>query len=269
MRRGICALGIALMACAILLGVEPAHAHGIDPNSAKALSQGGLLAFFEVGAKHMLTGYDHLLFLFGVMFFLTSVREIFIYITAFTLGHSATLISATLAGIRANYFLVDAAIAISVIYKGFDNLDGFRRGFGVRAPNLLAMVFIFGLIHGFGLSTRFQNIGLPKDGLFGRLLSFNAGVELGQLAALIAMVAVLAVFRRSGAFDPLSRIANVGLMICGSLLFLMQVHGYLHTTYPEDFGFNSIEHWLDHYENKTESDGSEEAPPESAPTTGK
>ena len=119
------------------------------------------MAYFWAGAVHMLTGYDHLLFLFGVMFFLTSFKDIVTFITAFTVGHSITLISATLYGVQANYFLIDAVIAISVIYKGFDNLDGFRRWFGIEPPNLLAMVFGFGLIHGFGLAPGCKSSGCP------------------------------------------------------------------------------------------------------------
>ena len=156
---------------AILLAVGPAWAHGIHGTQIKALSDGGPLTYMASGALHMLTGYDHLLFLFGVMFFLTAIWEIVTFITAFTVGHSITLIGATLAGVQANYFLIDAAIAVSVIYKGFDNLDGFRRYFGIAAPSLLAMVFVFGLVHGFGLSTRFQQLPLPKEGLATRLSS--------------------------------------------------------------------------------------------------
>ena len=140
-------------------------------------------------------------------------------------------------------------IAISVIYKGFDNLDGFRRWIGIEPPNLLGMVFGFGLIHGFGLSTRLQQIGLPDDGLFSRIFAFNVGVELGQIAALIAMLAVLALFRKSRFFAPFSALANAFLVIAGSLLFLFQIHGYLHTTYPDDFGFSSNQHIIDHFNN--------------------
>ena len=196
----------------------------------------GPLEYFKAGSIHMLTGYDHLLFLFGVMFFLTKFRDIVTFITAFTIGHSITLIAATLYGIQVNYFLIDAVIAISVIYKGFDNLDGFRKWFAIQSPNLLAMVLGFGLIHGFGLSTRLQHIGLPSDGLTPRLLAFNAGVELGQIAALIVMSGILSVFRRANLFAPFTAIANTFLVIAGSLLFFVQMHGCLHTTYPDDFG---------------------------------
>lgn len=241
-------VGLAFVCCG--LAGSSAFAHTLTAVQAKALMQGGLLQYFKAGAIHMLTGYDHLLFLFGVMFFLTTFREIVTFITAFTIGHSITLIFATLYGIQANYFLIDAVIAISVIYKGFDNLDGFRKWFDVQAPNLLAMVLGFGLIHGFGLSTRLQHIGLPNEGLTSRLLAFNAGVEVGQIAALVAMTAVLSAFRRGNQFKPFTRIANTSLVIAGSLLFLMQMHGYLHSEYPDDFGFSTTQHWIDHFNNE-------------------
>src|SRR5215204_2770082 len=172
---------------AAVLLASPVVAHGVSETEAIALMEGGHLAYVKAGAVHMLTGYDHLLFLFGVMFFLTTFRNIVKFITAFTLGHSITLVCATLLGIKANYFLIDAAIAISVIYKGFDNLDGFRRWIGMNEPNLLWMVLGFGLVHGFGLSTRLQQLPLPNEGLVTRILAFNVGVEIGQVAALVAM----------------------------------------------------------------------------------
>lgn len=133
----------------------------------------------KLGAKHMLTGVDHLLFLFGVMFFLRRFGDVLKYVTAFTAGHSITLLFATLSGITANYYLIDAVIALTVCYKGFENNDGFQRHLGVRPPHLVAMVFLFGLVHGFGLSTRLQQLPLGDTGLVARILSFNAGVELG------------------------------------------------------------------------------------------
>jgi len=197
----------------------------------------------------MLTGYDHLLFLFGVMFFLTTFRDIVRFITAFTLGHSITLVSATLLGIKANYFLIDAVIAISVIYKGFENLDGFRRWIGLNSPNLLVMVFAFGLIHGFGLSTRLQQLPLPTEGLVTRILAFNLGVELGQIAALVAMAWLLGLAREDAKdIGPFARVSNAGLMAAGAFLFLMQMHGYAHMSNPHDFGFNRDDHVYHHEE---------------------
>ena len=256
-----------MLILAICAASGVALAHGIHADQIRTIKYGGPLEYFWVGAKHMLTGYDHLLFLFGVMFFLTNLKDIVTFITAFTVGHSITLIAATLYGVQANYFLIDAVIAVSVIYKGFDNLDGFRKWIGITPPWLLGMVFGFGLIHGFGLATRLQDIGLPDDGLTPRLLSFNAGVEVGQIAALAVMAAVLTLFRRSSAFPPFAILANGFLIVAGSLLFLMQMHGYQHTAYPDEFGFSTNSHILDHFNNDIASGDqvSEPAPPAATP----
>jgi hydrogenase/urease accessory protein HupE len=238
-----------LVACGVLLamllvGTSPSYAHGISEADKQAMLDGGYLNYLWLGATHMLTGYDHLLFLFGVMFFLTSVREIIKFVTAFTIAHSITLIGATFAGVTANYYLIDAVIAISVCYKGFDNNDRFRSYLGVKAPNLLAMVFVFGLIHGFGLSTRLQQLPLGDDSaeILGRIVSFNVGVELGQIAALIVMVLVLSLWRARPSFPRFSKVANDGLVLVGFLLLLMQLHGYLHTQDPSEFGFDDDGH---------------------------
>lgn len=214
--------------------------HGISEDARQRMLEGGYLQYVVLGAEHMLTGYDHLLFLFGVIFFLTNLRDIVRLVTAFTLGHSITLTAATFMGITANYFLIDAVIALSVIYKGFDNIDGFRRYLEVEAPRLTTAVFAFGLIHGFGLSTRLQQLPLGDPGLamFGRILAFNVGVELGQVAALLGMMLVLNVWRRRPSFAKFSMTANHALMAAGLLLFIMQMHGYVHTSGPGEFGFN-------------------------------
>lgn len=235
----------------VLSGVSlnGALAHGFHGDHAQGLAYGGPLTYFRYGVLHMLTGYDHLLFLFGVMFFLTSSRDILKFVTAFTVGHSITLIAATLLGVKANAYLIDAVIAVSVIYKGFDNFDGFRRWIGIGAPHLLGVVFGFGLLHGFGLSTRLQEFGLPTDGLVVRLLAFNAGVEVGQIAALAVMFAALTWVRRTTGFAPFTIVANAFLVIAGSLLFLHQLHGYQHNAYPDDLGWSTNGHILDHLQN--------------------
>jgi hypothetical protein len=192
------------------------------------MTDGGILEYIWLGAEHMVTGYDHLLFLFGVIFFLKGFRDVVRFITAFTLGHCITLLGATLAGVTANAYMVDAVIAISVIYKGFENLDGFNKLFGKRAPNLLGMVFLFGLIHGFGLSTRLQELPLGDDGLISRILAFNVGVELGQVAALTLMLGIFKIWRASDAFERFANAANSALVFAGLGLFVYQVHGYLH-----------------------------------------
>jgi hypothetical protein len=211
-----------------------AHAHGISESSRETMSEGGLASFVWLGAEHMVTGYDHLLFLFGVIFFLTGFRDIVRFITAFTLGHCITLLGATLLGISANAYLIDAVIALSVIYKGFENLDGFNRYVGVRAPNLLLMVFGFGLIHGFGLSTRLQELSLGSEGLVAKILAFNVGVELGQIAALSVMLGVFALWRSAPSFERAGRAANVALVAAGALLFVFQMVSFLSDGHAHD-----------------------------------
>ena len=227
------------------------YAHGISADAKSAMLKGGPGQYLWLGAEHMITGYDHLLFLFGVIFFLTSFKDILKFVTVFTLGHCLTLILATYLGVTANYFLVDAVIALSVCYKGFDNNGYFKSYLGFsKSPNLLGMVFAFGLIHGFGLSTRLQQLPLGEKGgaFLGRILSFNVGVEVGQVCALVLMLLLLSGVRKTDLFQKLSRVANDLLILAGFLLFLMQMHGYLHTSYPDEFGFSKDEH-LHHHED--------------------
>lgn len=201
-------------------------AHGVAEQDKHRMIEGGLMDYLILGAKHMMTGYDHLLFLFGVIFFLTKFKDIVKFVTAFTIGHSITLIFATFLGITANEYLVDAVIALTVIYKGFDNIEGFRRYLKINAPNLMIMVFIFGLIHGFGLSTRLQQLPLGTDGLLAKIISFNVGVELGQIAALAVMAIVLAGWRKTSSFAKFSRAANILLMVAGFCLLAYQISLY-------------------------------------------
>ncbi len=221
-----------------------ALAHGISEEDKQRMLDGGYVQYIGLGASHMLTGYDHLLFLFGVLFFLKTFRDIAKFVTAFTIGHCVTLILATFLKITMNYFLVDAVIAFTVMYKGFDNNNGFQKHFGMRSPNLLTMVFAFGLIHGFGLSTRLQQLPLGEDAtaLLGRILAFNLGVELGQIVALVPMVGLLAVWRRRPSFGKFSVAANQGLIAIGIVLFFMQLHGYWHDSDPDGFRFPAQEH---------------------------
>ena len=217
-------------------------AHGMsDEDKAKALEASNW-EYIELGATHMITGYDHLLFLFGVIFFITSFKEIVKFITVFTIGHSITLVFATLYQIQANYYLVDAVIALTVIYKAFDNLDGFKRYLNTNSPDLLWMVFGFGLIHGFGLSTRLQMLPLDEEGLVLRILSFNIGVEFGQIAALGIMLIFLSFWRKRDSFVRFSDASNVLLMLAGFFLLNMQLHGYQHSSYIDEFPFNEGEH---------------------------
>ncbi len=231
---------MALLFCAPML----VAAHGISQADQESMLSGGYALYVVLGATHMLTGYDHLLFLFGVVFFLTGFKDIAKFVTAFTLGHCITLIVATYLKITWNFYLVDAIIALSVMYKGFDNNGGFQRHFGTKSPNLLAAVFLFGLLHGFGLSTRLQQLPLGDDNvaILGRILSFNVGVEIGQIMALSVMVGLLAIWRRRESFQRFAVAANTGLIYAGGLLLLMQLHGYLHDSDPNSFRFPADEH---------------------------
>jgi hypothetical protein len=234
------AAGLALLAGLPLAAL----AHGISDADRQRMLDGGYLQYVGLGASHMLTGYDHLLFLFGVVFFLTSFKEVVKFVSVFTLGHCLTLIFATFYKITWNYYLVDAIIALSVIYKAFDNNGGFQRVFQMKSPNLLGAVFGFGLLHGFGLSTRLQQLPLGDDpwAMLGRILSFNVGVELGQIAALAVMVSLLAAWRHTASFTRFSYAANLGLMYLGVGLLLMQLHGYQHDADPDSFRFPAAEH---------------------------
>src|ERR1700687_6042260 len=167
---------------ALVCTAVPLLAHNVAARDAAFLkaNQGTqIFPFLYLGAKHMVTGYDHLLFLFGVIFFLYRLKDVAIYVTCFAVGHSVTLLAGVLSGVRANPFLVDALIGLSVVYKAFDNLDGFRTLLGFQ-PNTKLMVLGFGLVHGFGLATKLQELHLSTKGLVGNLVSFNVGVELGQ-----------------------------------------------------------------------------------------
>jgi hypothetical protein len=218
-----------------LLLSQLASAHGMSEAEKQSIIDGGNLSYLWLGATHMLSGYDHLAFVFGIIFFLTTFRDIAKYVTAFTLGHSVTLIYATFNGIQMNYFLIDAVIALSVCYIAFSNIDGFRKYLNIEPPNMLLMIIGLGLIHGFGLSTRLQQLPLSEDDLLLNIISFNVGIELGQISALAVMLILIATWRKRHSFQTFSLVANYGLIIMGGLLFLMQMHGYEHNANPEDF----------------------------------
>lgn len=233
-------LGILLL---VLLPVI-ALAHGISDEDKQRMLDGGYVQYIWLGASHMLTGYDHLLFLLGVVFLLTTFKDVVKFVTIFTIGHCITLIFATYFKITWNFWLVDAIIAVSVIYKGFDNNGGFQRHFNMASPNLLKMVFAFGLLHGFGLSTRLQQLPLGDDPvhMILRILSFNVGVELGQIVALAVMVAALSLWRKTIHFERFSYAANLGLILAGIYLLFVQLHGYQHDVNGELFRFPTEEH---------------------------
>ena len=212
-----------LLLCVPFIG----WSHGVSESTVSAMADASLIDFIYFGAEHMVTGYDHILFLIGVVFFLSNYFDIFKFITAFTIAHCITLIFATFYGITANAYLIDAVIAFSVIYKGFENLDGFKKCFSIGPPNLILMIFIFGLIHGFGLSTKLQEVAVASDihlSLF-QILSFNVGVEFGQIAVLIIVFPLLSMIREKS-FDRISRISNWILVVAGIFLLAYQLNGY-------------------------------------------
>ena len=234
-----------LFALSLTLLATFACAHGMSEAEKQSILQGGNFQFLKIGANHMLTGYDHLLFVLGIVFFLTTFIDVVKYITAFTIGHSITLITATLMGLTVNYFLIDAVIALSVCYIGYENLGGFKKLFE-KGLNLIWAVFIFGLIHGLGLSTRLQQLPLGDEAIVWRILSFNLGIELGQIAALCLMVAFLFKWRRTPSFQKFSNVSNNALIYAGVFLFLFQIHGYSHTLDPDEFPFPEDNHFHAH-----------------------
>ncbi len=232
-----------------LISCDAVFAHGISEEARQRMIEGGNLEYIRLGAEHMITGYDHLLFLFGVMFFLRRLSDIVKFVTAFTVGHTITLIFATYLQITANYYLVDAFIALTVVYMGFQNLDGFRNYLNTVSPNLLLMVLLFGLIHGLGLSTRLQQLPIAEGGaMLLHILSFNLGVEIGQIVALVVMWGLLRIWQQRNLFPVFSKVANAGLIVAGALLLMMQLHGYSHTANADDFPISRDDHSHAHVE---------------------
>ena len=220
---------IARLAWGVLLLAFHAVAwgHGVAEGDKGYVEQAAgvhLVAFTYLGAKHMVTGYDHLLFLFGVIFFLYRMKEVALYVTLFAVGHSVTLLFGVLTGTHANPHVVDAIIGLSVVYKALDNLGAFQRWFGFQ-PNTKVATLIFGLLHGFGLATKIQEYEISPDGLIPNLLAFNVGVEIGQLLALSAILILMGYWRRTGSFWRHAYTANVAMMSAGFLLMGYQITG--------------------------------------------
>jgi len=224
-RRSILAvltLALAAGAGAVL------SAHGVSGKDAvylQGLDGRAILPLMYLGAKHMVTGYDHLLFLVGVIFFLYRLKDVVQYVSLFTVGHSLTLLAGVLGGIHANPFIIDAIIGFSVVYKAFENMDGFRRFLGFQ-PNTRAAVLVFGLFHGFGLATKLQEFALSPNGLVANIVSFNVGVEIGQGLALTAILIALTYWRTRAGFLRHAFATNGVVMACGFLLVGYQLSGY-------------------------------------------
>ncbi|WP_419144974.1 HupE/UreJ family protein [Novosphingobium album (ex Hu et al. 2023)] len=217
----------ALFASLTLLAGD-AMAHGVaesDKAYIQAHPGANIIPYTYLGAKHMVTGYDHLLFLFGVIFFLYRLKDIWSYVTLFALGHSTTLIAGVMFNIHANPFIIDAIIGLSVVYKALDNLGAFPTLLGFQ-PNQKAAVLIFGFFHGFGLATKLQDLIASRDGLFANLVSFNVGVEMGQVIALSIILIAMTFWRRSNSFARSAVAANAILMSAGFILTGYQIAGF-------------------------------------------
>ena len=222
------AIVLAALAAVFLGGPPAADAHGVTQRDAafvESIDGAAIGPFLYLGAKHMVTGYDHLLFLVGVIFFLYRLKDVVKYVTLFTVGHSVTLLAGVLANIRADAYIVDAIIGLSVVYKAFENMGGFERVLGFR-PSTQAAVMIFGLFHGFGLATKLQELALPQNGLVANIVSFNVGVEIGQVLALTAVLILISFWRTRPGFLRHSFAANTALMAGGFMLMGYQLVGY-------------------------------------------
>ncbi len=217
------ALLVALPICSI--GLEAHGVSGKDAVFLQGLDGRAIGALMYLGAKHMVTGYDHLLFLVGVIFFLYRTRDVVQYVSLFTIGHSLTLLVGVLGGVHANSYLIDAIIGFSVVYKAFENMDGFKRFFGFQPDTRLA-VLVFGLFHGFGLATKLQEFALSPNGLVANILSFNVGVEIGQGLALMGILIALSYWRTRSGFLRHAFATNAVVMACGFLLIGFQLSGY-------------------------------------------
>ena len=221
---------IFIMLAGVLLTLffsAAAHAHGVasgDKGYIQEISGVNLLPFTYLGAKHMVTGYDHLLFLAGVIFFLYKMKDIALYVSLFAIGHSVTMLFGVYAEINVNAYLIDAIIGLSVVYKALDNLGAYQRWFGVQ-PNTKAATLIFGLFHGFGLAAKIQEFEISRDGLLPNLLAFNVGVEIGQLIALGLILIAMGYWRRTVGFLKQAYTANVAMMSAGFMLIGYQLTG--------------------------------------------
>lgn len=215
-----------ILSCLLISGA--ALAHGVtqgDQGYIQEISGINVVPYMYLGAKHMVTGYDHLLFLLGVIFFLYRLKEIGIYVTLFALGHSSTLLLGVYFDIPANAYLIDAIIGLSVVYKALDNMGAYQRWLGFQ-PNTKAATLIFGLFHGFGLATKIQDFEMSNDGLLTNLIAFNVGVEIGQLLALAAILIFMGYWRNKSFFFRQAYTSNAALMSAGFMLTGLQLTGY-------------------------------------------
>lgn len=226
--RFVVYLGFAIVLLATIGISFDAFAHGVTEGDKGYIQETtGILPipFTYLGAKHMMTGYDHLLFLFGVVFFLYRLKAVTIYVTLFAVGHVITLLSGVLLEINISSYVIDAIIGFSVVYKALDNIGAFQRWFGFE-PSTKVATFIFGLFHGFGLATKVLDYELPAEGLLQNLIFFNIGVEIGQILALVGILIAISYWRKSSSFLHHAYAANVVMMMLGFLLMGYQITGY-------------------------------------------
>lgn len=207
---------------------QTAYAHGVtlgDQGYIQEISGINLIPFIYLGAKHMVTGYDHLLFLFGIIFFLFKLKDVGLYVSLFAIGHSSTLLIGVFFDISANAYLIDAIIGLSVVYKALDNLNAFQRWFGFQ-PNTKLATLVFGFFHGFGLATKIQEFELADEGLLANLIAFNIGVEIGQLMALSVILIFMGFWRKHPKFMQQAFVSNTLLMTSGFVLMGYQLSAY-------------------------------------------
>jgi len=212
----------------LLLSTSAAMAHDVTPGDAGYIQEiwgVHIIPFMYLGAKHMVTGYDHILFLLGVVFFLYRSKDVAVYVSLFAVGHSITMLAGVWFGWGISSYIVDAIIGLSVVYKALDNLGAYQRWFGFQ-PNTKAATFIFGLFHGTGLATKILDYQIAPDGLLPNLLAFNVGVEIGQLLALAAILIVMGYWRKSAKFFEQAYTVNVVMMTIGFVLMGYQLTGY-------------------------------------------
>ncbi|ODT74922.1 MAG: hypothetical protein ABS76_35620 [Pelagibacterium sp. SCN 64-44] len=220
-------LTVTILLAAILAGTGSAYAHGVDTSDAGYIAEITgihLLPYVYLGAKHMITGYDHILFLLGVIFFLYRMEHIGIYVSLFAIGHSTTMMLGVYFDWSINSFFIDAIIGLSVVYKALDNIGALQRWLGFQ-PNTKAATLVFGLFHGLGLATKVLEYNMSDDGLLPNLIAFNVGVEIGQLLALATILIAMGFWRRTRSFWKLAYSANVAMMCAGFVLFGYQLVG--------------------------------------------
>ncbi|KKN27222.1 MAG: HupE/UreJ family protein [Sulfitobacter litoralis] len=219
---------MALVLLALIAFATTAFAHAVtagDKGYIQEVSGMKLIPFMYLGAKHMVTGYDHLLFLFGVVFFLYKMKHVGIYVSLFAIGHSTTMLAGVYFGWNFSSYLIDAIIGLSVVYKALDNLGAYQRWFGVQ-PDTKAATLIFGFFHGLGLATKLLEYDIAPNGLIPNLLAFNVGVEIGQLIALAMILIVMGYWRKTTSFWKHAYTANVVMMSAGFILVGYQMTGY-------------------------------------------